>query len=62
MVRINAILPEDTLVKIDAIAKEKKKTCHRNTGQIKEKIRQVERCFRGQKVEGITQMEKFTEI
>ena len=26
MVRINAILPEDTLVKIDAIAKEKKKS------------------------------------
>ncbi len=25
MVRINAILPEDTLVKIDAIAKEKRK-------------------------------------
>ena len=26
MVRINAILPEDTLVKIDAIVKEKKKS------------------------------------
>lgn len=26
MVRINAILPEDTLIKIDAIAKEKKKS------------------------------------
>ncbi len=26
MVRINAILPEDTLVKIDAITKEKKKS------------------------------------
>ena len=50
MVRINAILPEDTLVKIDAIVKEKKKS---RSGFLREAAEKLIDEYQRQKAEEI---------
>ena len=56
MVRINAILPEDTLVKIDAIVKEKKKS---RSGFLREAAEKLIDEYQRQKAEEIKREPMF---